>query len=51
MRCAVLEDYQSAALQMADWSKLDGRVDVVAFREHFAAEGELVEAIRSLGRR
>ncbi|MFD6422935.1 D-2-hydroxyacid dehydrogenase family protein [Streptomyces sp. NPDC060198] len=45
LRCAVLDDYQSVATTAADWSPLAGRVDVVAFPEHFAAEDELAAAI------
>jgi hypothetical protein len=44
-RCAVLDDYQRIALTFAAWSTLDGRVDVVAFDEHFAATDDLVAAI------
>ena len=28
MRCAVLDDYQGVVMSMADWSRLDGRVEV-----------------------
>jgi phosphoglycerate dehydrogenase-like enzyme len=42
VRVAVLDDYQGVALAMADWTGLDVR----AYREHFAARDELVEAVR-----
>jgi phosphoglycerate dehydrogenase-like enzyme len=35
-RCAILDDYQGAALGAADWSRLDGRVETVAFHDHLA---------------
>jgi phosphoglycerate dehydrogenase-like enzyme len=31
---AVLDDYQSVALSMADWSVLEGRVSVTVFNDH-----------------
>jgi len=31
MRIAVLDDYQSVALTMADWSPLQGRAEVTVF--------------------
>jgi phosphoglycerate dehydrogenase-like enzyme len=34
IKIAVLDDYQDVALQMADWSILDGRVEVTVFRDH-----------------
>jgi phosphoglycerate dehydrogenase-like enzyme len=46
MRCAILDDYQGAALRFADWSVLKDRVEVTAFREHFAGEDALVSAVR-----
>ncbi|MFJ9851255.1 D-2-hydroxyacid dehydrogenase family protein [Streptomyces sp. NPDC101150] len=44
-RCAVLDDYQGVALSMADWSPLDGTVDVRILRRPFGSEDEVVEAI------
>ncbi|MFF4901379.1 D-2-hydroxyacid dehydrogenase family protein [Streptomyces sp. NPDC001068] len=41
LRCAVLDDYQGAALALADWSPLDGRVEVRTVREHIADREEL----------
>jgi phosphoglycerate dehydrogenase-like enzyme len=46
LRCAVLDDYQGAAMDMADWSRLDGRVDIVVFRERIEGEDALVDALR-----
>jgi len=36
-RCAVLDDYQNIALQMADWSPITGDVDIKVFNEPFAS--------------
>ena len=44
--CAILDDYQGAALQYADWSVLEGRVRPRVYREHFASEDQLVATIR-----
>lgn len=41
LRCAVLDDFQDAALESADWSPLEDRVETVVFREHIADEDEL----------
>ncbi len=45
LRCAVLDDYQDVALSMADWGRLDGRVDVTAFREHLDGEDAVAAAL------
>jgi phosphoglycerate dehydrogenase-like enzyme len=45
LRCAVLDDYQDAALRMADWSPLDGKVEVRTLRGHIADRDELVAAL------
>jgi phosphoglycerate dehydrogenase-like enzyme len=34
IKVAVLDDYQGAALQMADWSILDGQVELTVFQDH-----------------
>jgi phosphoglycerate dehydrogenase-like enzyme len=45
LRCAVLDDYQDAATQLADWSALTPAVEVVSFPEHIADEAQLIEAL------
>jgi phosphoglycerate dehydrogenase-like enzyme len=42
MKIAVLDDYQGAALQMADWSPLAGRAEIVVFRDHVSDPDALV---------
>jgi phosphoglycerate dehydrogenase-like enzyme len=39
-RIAILDDYQRAALEFADWAQLDGRVDLTVFDRHFASEDD-----------
>ncbi|MEV5510147.1 D-2-hydroxyacid dehydrogenase family protein [Streptomyces orinoci] len=45
LRCAVLDDFQSVATTVADWSPLAGKVQVVTFQEHFGTEEELATAL------
>lgn len=45
LRCAVLDDYQQAALQFGDWGSLAGRVSVHPFASHFADENSLVAGL------
>ncbi|GAA2975395.1 MULTISPECIES: D-2-hydroxyacid dehydrogenase family protein [Streptomyces] len=45
LRCAVLDDYQSAASTAADWSPVTDEVEVVCFAQHFADEDELASAL------
>ena len=33
-RIAVLDDYQGVALDMADWSRVSARAEVVVFDDH-----------------
>lgn len=44
-RCAVLDDFQGAALSSADWGPLRGRVDVRVLREHLADREALAAAV------
>lgn len=44
-KCVILDDYQNAALRMADWSVLADRVEVVALHEHIEDEDALVAAL------
>jgi phosphoglycerate dehydrogenase-like enzyme len=45
LRCAILDDYQNAALALADWSALADAVEVTVFSEHIPGEDDLVRAI------
>ena len=45
LRCAVLDDFQQVATELADWSPVADRVETVSFREHFATEAELADAL------
>src|ERR1700722_7966610 len=45
---AVLDDYQGVALEMADWSALEGRARVTVFRDHIADERAVIEGLPRL---
>jgi phosphoglycerate dehydrogenase-like enzyme len=45
MRLSILDDYQGVALDMADWSPLQGRVEIVVERKPFAGEDEAAGAL------
>lgn len=43
--CAILDDYQDAALSVADWSALAGRVSIRRHATHMGHEDDLVAAL------
>ena len=45
MRIAVLDDYQSVAKDMADWSQLPPGTEVVYFSDHLTSEDALAERL------
>jgi phosphoglycerate dehydrogenase-like enzyme len=45
-RIAVLDDYQNAALSLADWSALDARASVTVFNDHLSDPDAVVERLR-----
>ena len=46
LRCAILDDYFNLTLQLADWSKIEDRVDVTAFNEPFASPEAAASALK-----
>jgi phosphoglycerate dehydrogenase-like enzyme len=44
-RCAILDDYQNIALQMADWSKL-AELEIKVFNEHLGGPDNLIKALQ-----
>lgn len=42
---AVLDDYQDVALEIADWTPLDGRADVRAFADHLTDPAALIDRL------
>jgi D-3-phosphoglycerate dehydrogenase len=45
-RCAILDDYQNVALEMADWSKVAGEIDVKVFNAPFSGPEEARRALQ-----
>jgi phosphoglycerate dehydrogenase-like enzyme len=45
VRVAVLDDYQNAALDMADWSPLEGLCEITIFTDHLSEEDALAERL------
>ena len=45
MRIAILDDYQSVALAMADWSGLQHHAGITVFTDHLADEDRLAERL------
>ncbi len=45
MRIAILDDYQSVAMTMADWSPLEGRAEISVFTDHVADEALLARRL------
>jgi D-3-phosphoglycerate dehydrogenase len=45
-RCAILDDYQDVALEVADWSKVAGDLDIKVFKEHLGGRDNVVRSLR-----
>jgi phosphoglycerate dehydrogenase-like enzyme len=45
LRCAILDDYQNVALQMADWTQLQARVEFVTFNSPFENAAAAIAAL------
>jgi phosphoglycerate dehydrogenase-like enzyme len=46
LRCAILDDYLNLSLKLADWSKVEDRVEVTVFREPFASREAAATALK-----
>src|SRR5690242_16621163 len=44
-KIAVLDDYQSVALESADWSLLRDRADITVFQDHLADADAVIERL------
>src|ERR1700709_2084659 len=45
-RCAILDDYLNLALELADWPKVEDRVDITVFNEPFASPEAAASALK-----
>ena len=48
MKVAVLDDYQSVAESLADWSQLPAGAEVTFFADHLTSEDALAERLASI---
>jgi phosphoglycerate dehydrogenase-like enzyme len=46
LRCAILDDYLNLSLKLADWSKIEDRVDITVFNQPFASGDAAVSALK-----
>ncbi len=46
LRCAILDDYQTVALKLADWSRITDRVELTVFDQPFASADETIAALQ-----
>jgi lactate dehydrogenase-like 2-hydroxyacid dehydrogenase len=46
MKIAILDDYQNAALTMADWSAVSEKAEITVFTDHLADADAVVERLR-----
>ena len=45
-RCAILDDYQNVALQVADWSKIKGEVEIKTFNQALGPPDKVIAALK-----
>jgi D-3-phosphoglycerate dehydrogenase len=45
-RCAILDDYQNVTLDVADWSKVSGDLDIKVFNQHLGGADDVVKALQ-----
>ena len=45
-RCAILDDYQNVALQVADWSKIKGDVEIKVFNQALGSPENVIAALK-----
>jgi phosphoglycerate dehydrogenase-like enzyme len=46
LRCAILDDYLNLSLKVADWSRVEDRVDITVFNQPFASQDTAISALR-----
>lgn len=45
-RCAILDDYQTIALKLADWPTLEHKIDITVFDKPFVSAEETIAALK-----
>src|ERR1700752_4366897 len=46
MKVAILDDYQHAALQLADWSRVRHQAEITVFNDHIADLSAVIDRLR-----
>src|ERR1700704_3183516 len=46
LRCAILDDYLNLTLDLANWSKIEDRVDITVFNQPFASPEAAASALK-----
>ena len=46
IKIAVLDDFQGVALEMADWSPLQGKAEITVFRDHLSDAASVVQRLK-----
>src|SRR6201985_2445016 len=46
LRCAILDDYINLTLEIADWSKIQDRIDITVFNKPFASQEAAAGALK-----
>jgi phosphoglycerate dehydrogenase-like enzyme len=46
VRCAILDDYQTVALKLANWVKIKDRIDIKVFSEHLGGPDKVIAALQ-----
>src|SRR5712671_2808832 len=46
LRCAILDDYLNLSRQVADWSKVEDRIDITVFNEPFSTSEAAASALK-----
>jgi phosphoglycerate dehydrogenase-like enzyme len=46
LRCAILDDYQNVALNLADWSKVERDIEIKVFNDHLGNADAAVAALK-----
>lgn len=49
VRCAILDDYQNVALNLADWSKVKNDLEIKVFNEHLGGPDKVIAALKGFG--
>ncbi|MDB5479385.1 MAG: hydroxyacid dehydrogenase [Caulobacteraceae bacterium] len=45
MKVAILDDYQNAALESADWAPVTAKAEITVFTDHLEETGPLIERL------